>query len=140
MGKFNVCARVARAGGHRPSHAWIALHRCVEANARLTGEPFEAIFTRLEQAHGFGRDPDRWPDAGRIRAAVDQLQVERDAFLAELDARAEIRRAEKRAGQRENGDERLRQMCARQQAHSVPTVGYWGWRGRRRTHCVRGRA
>jgi hypothetical protein len=131
MGKFNVCARVARAGGHPPSHAWIALHRCVEANARLTGEPFGVIFARLERAHRFGRAPDRWPDAACIRVAVDRLQAERDAFLAELNARAQARRAEKRAGLRENRDARLTQLCEQQAAHHVPTVGYWGWRRRR---------
>jgi hypothetical protein len=99
--------------------------------ARLETHGRWVIFARLERAHRFGRTPDRWPDAARIRAAVDRLQAERDAFLAELNTRARARKAEKRAGLRENRDARLTQMCEQQAAHRVPPVGYWGWRRRR---------
>jgi hypothetical protein len=131
MGKFNVCVRVARAGGPRPSYAWVALHQCVEANARLTGEPFTSIFSRLQAAHRFGREPDRWPNACQIAAAAEQLQRERDAYLGELRAREEARRAEKRAGRRANHDRRLAELTRRAATHRVPQVGYGGWRRRR---------
>ncbi|MGB1014807.1 MAG: hypothetical protein ACPG4T_11785, partial [Nannocystaceae bacterium] len=74
MSSFHGCARLALgASGKRPSHAWIALHRCVEALARQTGEPFTSIFDRIGRAHGFGRAPARWPNATQIRAAAADL-------------------------------------------------------------------
>lgn len=130
MGKFNVCARVARQAGPQPSYAWIALHQCIEANARLTGEPFRSIFGRLMAAHAFGRGPRTWPDGQKIRDAIAQLTAEREAFLAELSAREAARRAAKRRGVRSNDDPRLAEMTQRQREHVVPRVGAWGWRAR----------
>lgn len=129
MSKFDTCARVVMTGS--ASYAWIALHRCVEANARLTGERFGSIFARLSVAHGFGRAPADWPDIGRMRLAVRQLQREREAWLTERKAREAARRADKRAGKRINDDVRLTEMRARQGGHIVPRVGCWGWRMRR---------
>lgn len=131
MGKFNVCLRVARRAGPRPSHAWIALHRCIEAQARLTGEAFRSIFDRLAAAHGFGRGPGEWPSGPQIRAAAEALALERARFLAELHAREAARRLEKRRGLRDNRDLRLAEIARRQAAHAVPEVGPWGWRRRR---------
>lgn len=129
MSKFSRCAHTVMSD--TPSYAWIALHRCIEANARLTGERFSNIFARVGAEYGFGRQPAAWPDAARMRLAVAQLQRERDAYLKELNARIAARRAEKQAGQRHNRDQRLTEMLNLKGAHIVPQVGCWGWRLRR---------
>ena len=115
--------------GKSVSHAWIALHRCVEANARLTGEPFRSIFSRLESLFSFKRtDTERWPDLDRIRAAAKQLERERNLFLEEYNALIDKRKREKRQGKRLFEKGTLRELCERQNKHNVPKVGFWGWR------------
>lgn len=135
MSKFSRCARTFMSDG--ASYAWIALHRCIEANARLTGERFSEIFARLGAEYGFSREPAAWPDAARMRLAVTQLQRERDAYLAELNARIAARRAEKRLGKRHNRDTRLAELLRRKGAHVAPQVGCWGWRLRREAEALK---
>ena len=127
MSKFRVCRRVVETGP--VSYAWIALHRCVEANARLTGEPFTAIFDRLEHRHNFKRtDLKRWPNLQQIQAAAATLQAERDNWLAEWNRLVVARKIEKRAGKRHRRNGRLEELVRRQREHKVPSVGAWGWR------------
>lgn len=131
MACFRGCARRAlAAAGDRPSHAWIALHHCVESLARLTGEPFTKIFARLEAAHNFGRQPARWPSAAQIRAAAADLVAEHQAYLARYNALVARRRDEKKAGFRHRRYGELERLEAIRQAHNhaLPKVGYWGWR------------
>ena len=109
-------------------HAWIAFHRCVEAYARLTGEPFCVVFDRLARAHGFSRRR-KAPAPSQLKAAVEQLQAERRAYL---DRQAELvaaRRAAKARGQRHQRSP-LDEQEARRRAYveAVPQVGFWGWR------------
>ena len=130
MSGFNVCIRVAlSATGPKPSHAWMAQHRCVEALARLTGEPFTEIMHRLGRTHGFSRARSSWPSAERIRDAAAQLQEERSAWLDTYDRLAAESRERKRRGDR-RGVAALEQMEAARQVHNSlqPRVGYWGWR------------
>ena len=127
MGKFNVCYKVAT--GTEASYAWIALHRCVEANARLTGETFRSIFSRLEETHGFSRENlSQWPDLSQIHAAAEQLRGERNAWLQEWNELIAQRRIEKQSGQRQLSHGRLKELSLKQQSHSVPFMGCWGWR------------
>ena len=133
MSRFKVCARTALgASGPRPSHAWIALLRCVEALARLTGEPYREILARLGQRHGFGSSPSAWPSAAQIRAAASDLVEEREAHLSEYRALVAARKARKARGDRRGGG-RLAELEARHEAHNLrqPRVGYWGWRALR---------
>lgn len=113
------------------SYAWIALHRSIEATARLTGERFSNILARLGAEYGFGRQPAAWPDSARMRLAIAQLQRERDAYLAKLNARIATRRAQMQSGQRHNRDQRLMEILKRKGAHREPQVGCRGWRLRR---------
>lgn len=83
----------------------------------------------------FGRERQVWPDATQMRLAVTQLQQERDAYLAELNALIATRRAEKRSGKRQNLNPRLTEMLRRKGNHQVPRVGYWGWRQQRENSC-----
>ena len=57
MSKFNCSYRLvvkfAKMGA--TSHAWIALHRCVEACASTKGQSFQATFEVLEAKFTFER-------------------------------------------------------------------------------------
>jgi hypothetical protein len=113
------------------SHAWIELHRLVEAYCRTTGGRFSAVFAELEGRCGFVRD-DRaqWPDLATIRAAADELQGRRQA---RLDARARLiaaRRQAKAGGRRDPPPPELAALETIR-GPSPPRVGYWGWRRRR---------
>ncbi|MDF1548734.1 MAG: hypothetical protein P1P88_13000 [Bacteroidales bacterium] len=114
------------------SHTWIALHRCVEANARLTGETFTSIFSRLEAAFLFKRtEKTEWPDLTQIQEAARQLGRERKLFLDELNALIQQRKREKKYGKRENSGFRLDEIYNKQSHCKIPKVGYWGWRKKR---------
>lgn len=130
MSRFRVCARWAlHATDPHPSHAFIALLRCVEALARLTGEPYSAIVERLGAVHGFGTSPRAWPRAAQIRAAAAQLVEEREAWLADYRAHVAARKARKALGDRRRGGP-LASLEQRRERHNArcPHVGYWGWR------------
>lgn len=133
VSRFRVCARTALgASGPRPSHAWIALLRCIEALSRLTGEPYREILARLGQRYGFGSSRSAWPDAAQIRAAAEDLVAEREVYLSEYRALVAERKARKARGDRRRGG-RLAQFEARHNTHNLhqPRVGYWGWRALR---------
>ncbi|MEM7154062.1 MAG: hypothetical protein AAF799_14525 [Myxococcota bacterium] len=130
MAKFNVCARRILVGtAVASSYDWIDFHRCVEGLARLTGEPFTAVFARLEKQHGFGRRPGSWPDGSTLRAATRQLVEEREAWLARYRAFVEQRRREKKQGLRHRRREPLEELEASRRQHAAfrPRLGYWGW-------------
>ena len=115
--------------GKSVSHAWIALHRCVETNARLTGETFNSIFTRLEEVFSFNRtEKALWPRLLQIHEAAKQLKNERQLFLDELNALVQERKFEKQQGKRKNKSLRLKEICDKQSRHQIPKVGFWGWR------------
>ncbi len=133
MSRFTVCARLAlQAADPHPSHAWIALLRCIEGLARLTGEPYSAILERLGALHRFGSSPGAWPRAAQIRAAATQLVEEREAWLARHRALVAARKARKALGDRRRG-EPLASLERRRNQHNArcPQVGYWGWRALR---------
>lgn len=127
MGKFNVCIRVAL--GDKPSYAWIALHRCVEANARLTGETFTSIFKRLEDRYKFKREvSSKWPSIKQINDCAIQLKLERTNWLTEMNELIEERKREKKRGARSNTNRRLAEMARCQREYNPPHVGIWGWK------------
>lgn len=114
------------------SHAWIELHRLVEAYCRTMGGRFSAVFAELEGRYGFAReDPARWPDLATIRAAADDLQGRRQA---RLDARARLVAARRRAKAAGRRGPPPPELVALETIHGPcpPRVGFWGWRRRRR--------
>ena len=116
------------------SHAWIALHRMVDAYCRLTGMSFRAVFAELVRRFRFERgDPSRWPDASTMRQAADWLNAERAEVLAARDALIAARRRAKASGRRTPVPDELARSEARIRDYraSLPRVGCWGWRGRR---------
>lgn len=116
-----------------PSHAWIELHRLVEAFCRTAGRPFTDVFAELEDRFSFSRTHRaRWPDLPAMRAAAEWLRGERDALLAARRAWiAEQRR--RKAFARESAPAGLREAEARSRNYAarLPHVGCWGWRLRR---------
>ncbi len=123
------------------SHAWIALHRLVEAYARSAGIPFSEVFAELEEALGFARgERARWPDLETMREAARILRGRREALLRRRSAwiaarrSAKARRRSGRPGRIEPPAPELLAHEARCRAHSatIPAVGCWGWRARRR--------
>jgi len=127
MGKFNSSYKTAM--GKSVSHAWIALHRCVEANARLTGEGFCAIFARLEVEFSFMRtEKESFPNLYQIQEAAMLLKKERKMFVDELKMLEQERKIEKKEGKRKNNIRRLKQICEKQSKHKIPSLGFWGWR------------
>ena len=134
MSRFNNPYRQAsRAQGPRPSHAFIALHRCVESLARLTGESFVEIFAQLELQYGFSREPHSWPGAEQIRLASRQIRLRREHYLATLGRLMAERRQQKRSGQRHFAGSPLEMLeeKRRLQNQNWPAVGCWGWKLRR---------
>ncbi len=116
------------------SHAWIALHRLVEAYCRTVGSPFHSVFAELEERFAFDRsDPNRWPDLDTMRQAAQWLHEKRERVLAERGAYISKQRIAKAGGQREAAPSKLCEAEARVRlnAESIPKVGYWGWRKRR---------
>lgn len=112
MGQFNVYMRIVR--GKSPSHVWMALHKCVEANSRLTGESFTSIFTRLEKIYGFERENKKhWPTVNKMQRAGDLLEKERKIWLEEMNSLIKIRKMQKKKGKRYKRYERLDEMCTK---------------------------
>jgi predicted methyltransferase len=117
-----------------PSHAWIELHRLVEAFCRTAGRPFTEVFAELEARFGFVRgEPRRWPDLETMRAAAEWLRAARAGRLAARRAWSAEQRRAKAAGRRGRAPAALREVEARSRAYAatVPRVGCWGWRRRR---------
>lgn len=134
MGSFKVCARrVAATQGSRPSHAFIAFHWCLESLSRLTGEPFGELFARVGGRHGFAREPERWPTASQLRAAILDLISERQAYLLLYRDLVAQRKAQKAQGRRIGPAGPLDELEHRRRRHnqSAPRVGCWGWKCRR---------
>lgn len=116
------------------SHAWIALHRMVDAYCRLTGVAFRAVFAELERRFDFERgDAGRWPDPPTMQRAADWLKGERDQALAARNALIAARRREKALGRRTSVPAELArsEACIREYRAALPRVGCWGWRHRR---------
>jgi hypothetical protein len=133
VSRFTVSARRAlQAEEPSPSHAFIALLRCIEALSRLTGEPYSAILERVAAMHRFGTSPGAWPRAIQIRAAASQLVAEREAWLGHYRTLVAARKLRKSLGDRRRGGPlgALEQARERHNARS-PHVGYWGWRALR---------
>jgi len=127
MSKFTKAMIVVK--GKSPSHAFIALHRCVEANARLSGETFSSIFTRLEKLYGFNRkEKSLWPLLKQMSDSVDLLEKERNIFLDEMNKLIKKRRIEKKNGIRQFKENKLNKIAKQQNNHSIPKLGFWGWR------------
>jgi hypothetical protein len=122
VASFNNAYRRVLAGGS-PSHAWIGLHRVVEAFCRTSGRDFNDVFAELEQRFDFSRgDTRRWPELATMKAAATMLHEERERVLA-------LRRA---LGARDDAAARaeLRAFDAQVRAHAgrARHVGVWGWR------------
>lgn len=131
MSRFQNPYRLAsHAQEPRPSHAFIALHRCVESLARLTGESFTSIFDRVAVQHGFSRLPENWPGAEQIRLASRQISRWRDEYLKNLSLLVAERRAQKKSGRRHFARTQLEllEQKRRLQNQAWPEVGNWGWR------------
>lgn len=116
MSKFNYCYKLVLKSD--VSHAWIHLHRCVEAYARTTGETFSSIFDRIEKKFKFERqNPHRWPDLTEILKAADYLKSDRDDFLEELNRLIEERKNEKKKGMRISKNKGFNQINEKQKAY-----------------------
>lgn len=116
------------------SHAWIALHRLVEAHGRTVGAPFHVVFDEIERHFGFRRDVlPQWPDQDTMRRAAQWLRAQHDQALARRQALVAARRSEKRRGHRVPVPAELRaiELQTAVNAAATPRVGYWGWRKRR---------
>lgn len=115
------------------SHAWIALHRLVEAYGRTFGLRFTVVFAELEAELGFRRTIEsQWPTLATMQAGARWLRARREEMLARRAALVAERRAAKRAGRRVPVPADLRAI-ERQLGGGppVPRVGVWGWRRRR---------
>lgn len=134
----NTCRQVTER--RSVSHAWIALHRVVEAYARSAGLRFSVVFAELEERFGFERAvPSRWPGLETMQAAARLLRQRRDAMFQERSALVASRRAEKRRGRRVPVAPDLVRIEHRS-ILPAPPVGYWGWRKRRVELALRGAA
>ncbi|MCB9755972.1 MAG: hypothetical protein H6713_39120 [Myxococcales bacterium] len=131
IGFPNTYRRILTLGS--TSHAWIELHRLVEAYSRTVGARFTEIFAELETRFGFQReDPTRWPDRATIRAAAELLHARREALLERRRALVATRRRAKRAGRRGPPAPELAALERGGDAPAIPRVGVWGWARRRR--------
>lgn len=130
MSKFNRCYSLVidYASHDYTSHAWIALHRCVEALARTKGETFNSTFEDLEKIFSFERqDKDKWPSAETIANCAMYMKSQRTLFLQELHTEIQQRKTEKQQGKRNSSNSRFLALCHQQNKHTPPQVGYWGW-------------
>lgn len=127
MSCFNSCYRVIFKSG--VSYAWIALHRCVEAYARSSGNNFCSIFDRLETEFHFDRRvPDQWPDLEKIRQIATKLKLERDDYMEKMNSFISERREEKKKGKRISTNREFLTLAHMQTEYTPPRVGCWGWK------------
>ena len=117
------------------SHAWIELHRLVEAYCKTVATPFHDVFAALEARFDFGREPAKWPELATMRRAAVWLRDRRQLALTERASATAAQRAEKARGRRVSVPATLRasEAAVRGYVASTPQVGAWGWRDRRRT-------
>ncbi len=114
------------------SHAWIELHRCVEAYSRTTGESFNLIFTKIEADFNIDRTIKRkWPNLQQIREIALKLKREREDYLHLIRNLIKERRLEKKKGIRISTNTEFLNLMHKQTNHLKPKVGYWGWRKKR---------
>ncbi len=127
MSKFNYCYKQVLKSD--VSHAWIHLHRCVEAFARTTGETFSCVFNRIEKKFKFERqNPHKWPDLTQILQATDFLKSERDHFLIKLNQLIEKRINEKKKGIRISKNKEFNQINGKQQSYKQKKKRPFEWR------------
>lgn len=129
MSRFNNAARrVLASDGVTTGWDWIALHRCIEAYCRTTGESFVEVFDRLARDFGVQRGRSLPPTA-RLRAAVLALRRDREALLAERRTAIAARRVEKAAGVRRPPATELdlAERARTRRNEGIPRVGPWGW-------------
>lgn len=126
MSKFNYSYKLLQKSD--VSHAWIHLHRCVEAYARTTGETFNSIFDRIENKFKFERqNPHRWPNLAQILQAADYLKLERDHFLIKLNQLIEERINEKKKGIRISKNKEFNQINEKQQSYKQKKKRPFEW-------------
>lgn len=115
------------------SHAWIALHRLVEAYARTFGLRFGVVFAELESCFGFRRTVrSEWPALATMRTAAHFLRTRRNETLVQRSELIAARRRGKSRGLRVPVPPDLRSIERRLGGgEPVPRVGVWGWRIRR---------
>jgi hypothetical protein len=131
MSKFNCSYKsvLKFTNNHSISHAWIALHRCVEALAHTKGEAFNNIFEFLEKEFLFERkNKDKLPTPETIIKCVEYLKIERDIFLEKLNIEIQKRKIEKKQGKRNSTENFFLGICHKQTNYTQPKVGFWGWR------------
>lgn len=131
MGKFNCSYRLVLkyAKYNDASHAWIALHRCVEAFAHTKGEKFNHIFKVLEKEFYFEReDKNNFPNAKTIEKCAIYLKTERDIFLEKLNFEIQKRKIEKKQGKRKSNNKEFLALCHKKGNYTQPKVGFWGWK------------
>jgi hypothetical protein len=130
MGKFNCSYRfvLRRTKYNDTSHAWIALHRCVEAFAHTKGETFNSIFNILEKEFNFERkNKNNFPDAKTIEKCAVYLKAERDIFLEKMNFEIQNRKIEKKQGKRKSNNKEFLALCHKKGSYMQPKVGFWGW-------------
>ena len=129
MSKFKCSYRLvekfAKMGS--TSHAWIALHRCVEACASTKGQSFQATFEVLEAKFTFERKNNSL-DIQTILRCASFLKEDRHSFLEKLNREIVIRKMEKKAGKRLSSNSAFLEICHAQNTYKKPKVGFWGWR------------
>ncbi len=130
MSKFNCSYRLVLrfANNYFASHAWIALHRCVEALAYTKGEKFNDIFEVLEKEFHFERkDKNKFPNAETILKCANFLKNERDIFLEKMNVLIQKRKIEKKQGKRISNNKEFLSFFHKKGNYSQPKVGFWGW-------------
>ncbi|MCT4636849.1 MAG: hypothetical protein N4A72_03985 [Bacteroidales bacterium] len=133
MSKFNCCYRYLI--NSDVSHAWIHLHRCIEAYSGTTGETFSSIFARIEAKFNIDRrDKNRWPNKEQIYSIAQYLKNEREHYLRITNKLIKERQLEKRQGKRITTNAEFLNIMHKQTKNSKQKVGYWGWRNRRKVN------
>jgi hypothetical protein len=127
MSKFNYCHKLIFKSD--VSHAWINLHRCVEAFARTTGESYSSIFTRFEKKFNFERkQQNKWPDLEKIKQVANCLKTERDFFLQQLSQLTDERRIEKAKGKRISTNQEFLEILKKQEEYKHLKLRAFEWR------------
>ncbi len=126
-GKFNYCYKLITKSD--VSHAWIHLHRCVEALARTTGETYSSIFARIEKEFKFDRKhPHKWPDLQKIILIAKKLKDERDSSIQRLNTLIDERKNEKILGKCTSTNMEFLQITKMQAQYIQPKMKPWGWK------------
>jgi hypothetical protein len=99
MPSFQVAERWVRDRSKPEAVRFIAFCWALESYVWLTGEKFHRTYRRLGARFGF--DWEGKPTGDQMELALDVLSREREHLKARLARFAELRRKEKRAGQRQ---------------------------------------